>query len=118
MDEWMRSDFHNKMPAPVLHENGDAVDLTTIATFREHQGKGYACRALKLLTDLADQRSMVIHLHAFKLPDQLTGCPASLNDAELIEWYRRNYFVEVEPGSFPVAMTRQPRSIASREGRA
>jgi GNAT superfamily N-acetyltransferase len=50
------------MPEPMLVPDGNVVELTLIAVYAEHQHKGYASRALKMLTTLCDQNGITITL--------------------------------------------------------
>jgi len=49
-DLWLQSELPRVMPPLGLLENGGVVELNLIGVFDEHQGRGYASRALKTLT--------------------------------------------------------------------
>ena len=95
-EQWSRSDLVSKMPSPGVVANGQRVELNSIGVYEAHQGKGYASRTLRMLTDLCDAHGVTIELVARPLDPTLLftpGCPATHSVAELIEWYKRHDFV-------------------------
>ena len=111
-DQWRRSDLSRVMPEPVVIANRDPrdwqgqwVELTLIAVYDEHQDKGYASRALEMLTALCDANSMTIKLVANPMHStQSAGCSIRLTKRELVAWYKRYGFVDGTP-----EMIREPR---------
>ena len=94
---WRASDLADKMPAPELAANGLLVELTSIGVYEQHQGNGYATRALKMLIELCDKNGLEIMLVPSALDPNLgvtRGCPATLTTEELGDWYKRHGFVE------------------------
>ena len=67
------------MPEPMLIDNGHRVELTLISVFGPHQQRGYASRALRMLTALCDTNGVTIELVARRLGASLEkfapGCP-------------------------------------------
>lgn len=69
------------MHEPMVVANGSVVELTLIAVYRRHQRKGYAARALEMLTTLCDENGITIRLVARQMNDSslssfAPGCPA------------------------------------------
>ncbi len=110
--QWQRSDLHDKMPKPQLIESRGLVELIAIGTYGKHQRKGYASRALRMLTDLADANGLTVELVARPLDDipSFPGCPASLSTEELVAWYSRHGFVDASaPNDDTRRMLRYPK---------
>jgi len=116
LERWRNSDLPEKMPEPQVVPNGQRVELILIAAYEPHQRKGYASRALRLLTALCDENGVTIELVARSMgPDlcPIAGCPPSLTTEQLIAWYERHDFVETAaPGDDTHTMIRQPRAAA------
>jgi len=95
IDQWHRSDLRDKMREPMATDNPGVVELTAIAVYGPHQGKGYAGRAMRMLTALCDTNGLTIKLIARPLPLNIVpGRPASLSTDQLIAWYGRYGFVD------------------------
>jgi GNAT superfamily N-acetyltransferase len=97
LELWSQSDLADKMPEPGLMPNGEFVELNTIGILDAHQGRGYASRALCMLTDLCDAHGVPIKLVARPMGPDLPftpGCPMTRTTAELVAWYTRHGFVE------------------------
>ena len=104
------------MPEPVVVAGAGVVDLMLIAVPAHNQGKGYATRALQMLTALCDDNGITITLIARQM-DQASlshyapGCPATLSTAQLIAWYGKHGFIKTAPsGDHTPTMVREPRS--------
>ena len=50
------------MPEPGLIDNGPLIELNSIGVYEVHQGKGYASRALRMLTTICDVNALTIKL--------------------------------------------------------
>ena len=114
LEQWRNSDLRDKMPEPMLVANGPVVELTLIAVYEQHQNKGYATRALEMLTALCDANRVTIQLVARSPGPELEryapGCPASRSTKQLVGWYERRKFVDTAvPGDDTHTMTRKPR---------
>jgi hypothetical protein len=109
-EQWIRSDLRHLMPEPGVVPNGPLVELTSIGVPEKHQGRGYASRALIMLTVLCDANAMSIELVARPLEsDLLPGCPAALTTEQLVAWYQRHGFVETRSaGDDTREMVRKP----------
>lgn len=110
IDQWHRSDLRDKMREPMATDNLGVVELTAIAVYGPHQGKGYAGRAMRMLTALCDTNGLTIKLIARPLPLNIVpGCPASLSTDQLVAWYGRYGFVDaIVPGDDTRTMVRRP----------
>jgi GNAT superfamily N-acetyltransferase len=97
----------------MLIDNGPLVELTAIGVYGRHQHKGYASRALRMLTALCDENGIAISLIARPLPPDLShmpGCPAKLSIDQLVAWYGRHGFVDATaPGDDTRVMVREPK---------
>ena len=56
-EEWIRSDLRDVMPRPEVVPNGPLVELASIGVQKEHQGQGYASRALPTSRSKPAQRA-------------------------------------------------------------
>jgi GNAT superfamily N-acetyltransferase len=113
LDRWGNSDLPETMPEPTVVANGPVVELTLIAVYGPHQGRGYASRALQMLTALCDENRVTLSLVARPMGPELSltpGCPARLSIDQLIAWYTRHGFVDATPGDDTRAMVREPRT--------
>jgi len=120
LDRWHNSDLPEKMPEPMVVANGPVVELTLITVYGQHQRKGYASRALQMLTGICDENRMILSLVARPIGQDcsLAPCgPAGLSTDELVAWYTRYGFVETTPpGDDAHIMIRKPRPAATRDG--
>ncbi len=118
IDQWHRSDLVDKMPEPMVTDNQGVVELTAIAVYEAHQDKGYASRALRMLTALCDANGVTMKLVVRPLDPQLgltPGCPANRSADELAAWYDRHGFADAaEPGDDTRTMIRRPRTVSLR----
>jgi GNAT superfamily N-acetyltransferase len=113
LDQWGNSDLRGKMQEPQVIANGPVVELTLIAVYELHQDKGYASRALQMLTTLGDENQVAISLVARPMGRELSGCAAGRSLNELIDWYTRHGFVDTTaPGDDTRTMVREPRKGA------
>jgi hypothetical protein len=116
LDRWSKSDLPGKMPEPMVAANGPVVELTLIAVYEAHQGKGYASCALRMLTALCDENGVISSLVARPMGPELSllpGCPARFALDQLIAWYTGHGFIETSaPGDDTHTMIREPRSRA------
>jgi len=100
------------MPRPMVAELREgAIELTFIGVYTEHQGKGYAGRALCILTALCDANGLTIELNARpEVAKLFPDCRQSRSVEELVAWYGRNGFVDTSaPGDNSPKMVRYPR---------
>ena len=115
-ERWKRSELVEKMPEPILVANGPLVELTLIAVYEAHQHKGYATRALRMLTALCDKNGVTITLTARRLDTGALshfapGCPPTFSTEQLVSWYARHGFVNTTaPGDDTRTMERHPRT--------
>jgi hypothetical protein len=72
LTQWNSSDLPDKMPEPMLIDNGPQVELNAIGVYGPHQHLGYASRALRMLTPLCDENGVAITLIARPLPPDLS----------------------------------------------
>ena len=85
-EQWRASDLPAVMPEPGLIGNRDTsggsewVELTLIAVYDEHQHRGYASRAMRILTSLCHANAMTIKLVVRQVleTELAPGCPATL----------------------------------------
>jgi len=112
LERWGKSDLPEKMPEPLMVANGSAVELNLVAVRQGHQGKGYASRALRLLTALCDENGVTLMLVARPMDAGLgfaPDCPATRSTDELVAWYKRHGFLDMNvPGDDTRAMLRMP----------
>jgi ribosomal protein S18 acetylase RimI-like enzyme len=115
-ERWRSSDLRDKMHEPMVVANGSVVELTLIAVYRRHQRKGYATRAMEMLTTLCDENGITIRLVARQMNDSslssfAPGCPATLSTELLVAWYQRHGFIEIAlQGDDTRTMQRRPRT--------
>jgi hypothetical protein len=109
LDQWRESDLHDRMPAPRLRDGAAGlVWLNQIAVYYQHQRKGYADRALRMLTALCDENDVTIKLIVAPL-DSIPGCSPTLSAEQLVNWYQGHGFEDSEDTDLEPTMTRKPR---------
>lgn len=84
--------------------------IDRISTPSEKRGKGSASKALSEITSAADKAGLTIQLEPTVMKS-LVGDGASLDKAQLIEWYKKNGFVPRFEGSDKI-LIRAPKEIA------
>jgi hypothetical protein len=88
--------------------------IDRISTPSEKRGKGSASKALSEITSAADKAGLTIQLEPTVMKS-LVGDGASLNKAQLIEWYKKNGFVPRFEGSDKI-LIRTPKEPAPAAG--
>jgi len=69
----------------------------------EHRAKGYGSEVLNKLTDYLDQNRLDLYAYIHS-----TG---SLDDRQLLAWYKRHGFMESSDGSYPLVRSYRNNSI-------
>jgi alkylated DNA nucleotide flippase Atl1 len=100
--------------------------IDRISTPSDKRGKGSASKALSEITSAADKAGLTIQLEPTVMRS-LVGGGESLNNAQLVEWYKKNGFVPKFDGSdkilirspketTPAQTTTAPETIAAEAG--
>lgn len=83
-----------------INTAGDKWVFNRIFVAEEHRAKGYGSAVLKKLTAYLDRNR--IHLYAYIYSS------GSLNEKQLMDWYKRYGFTESQDGSYPLVRPYRP----------
>jgi hypothetical protein len=98
-----------KMIDADFDKNGNKIfSIEAIKTDPEKRGTGDASKALKQITDIADNSGLTIQLEPTPIKDFIKSREKKLSKQQLVEWYKKNGFVQKYEGNDTI-LIREPK---------
>jgi hypothetical protein len=98
-----------KMIDADVDKNGNKIfSIEAIKTDPEKRGTGDASKALKQITDIADNSGLTIQLEPTPIKDFIKSGEKKLSKQQLVEWYKKNGFVQKYEGNDTI-LIREPK---------